>query len=290
MTVLVLAGHPTVVDARDKVNVFVSITPQAYFVDRIGGDLVHTEVLVGPGQSPETYDLTFLQMSKLAACDVYFRIGVPFENHLLGKLSKNMPDLNISNSVESIKLRVMENTLDENNHAHDATHAHGATDPHVWLDPLLVKVIAENIFNELSRIDPEHKNNYTINLTAFLNDLDSLDKKIATTLEPYKGGSFIVFHPTLGYFADRYGLKQMAVEIEGKEPGARQLVELIEIAGESGAKTIFVQPQFSSKSARRIAEAIGGNVETLDGLAYDYFSNMNDITRKLTEGFEIGKR
>jgi zinc transport system substrate-binding protein len=270
---------------RDKLDVFVSITPQAYFVDKIGGQFVKTDILVNPGQSPETYEPTLRQMTNLADCDVFFRIGLPFENHLLRKVSESIPRLNISNSVESIKLRVMDDVHGDD-FTHDTNETHGATDPHVWLDPLLVKVVAENIFNELNRIDPEHKDIYTENLTAFLKELDSLDKKIEVTLEPYKGRSFIVFHPILGYFADRYGLNQIAVEIDGKEPGARQLVTLIDIAKKENVKTIFVQPQFSTKSARRIAESINGTVKTLDALAYDYINNMETIARKLAEGFD----
>jgi zinc transport system substrate-binding protein len=268
-----------------KIKVFVSITPQAYFVEKIGGESVDVEVLVGSGQSPATYEPTPQQMSHLAGCDVYFRIGVPFEKHLLKKLSGIMKDLNVINSVEGIEFRPMENDIDHGD------HHHGATDPHVWMDPQLAKIIAENIFKEFKTIDPIHENIYLENLKKLQNDLDKLDKKITEILAPYKGNSFIVFHPILGYFADRYGLKQVAVETDGKEPGARQLVTLINMAKEEKVKTIFVQPQFSTKSAKRIVEAIDddeaidGKVEFIDPLLYDYINNMEDIARKLAEGF-----
>ena len=282
--VILFICNPLFASEQKKINVFVSITPQAYFVDKIGGEFVNVEVLVGPGQSPETYEPTSRQMTNLADCDIYFRIGVPFEKRLLKKLSSSMKDLNISNTCDGIELR----SMDE--HPDNGDIHRGTTDPHVWLDPRNAQIMGKNIFGELCKIDPGHENEYSENLKKLNNDLDSLDRNLNAILAPYKGGSFIVFHPFLGYFADRYGLKQIAVETEGKEPGARQLVILINKAKEEKVRTIFVQPQFSSKSAGRIAEAIGGRVESIDGLAYDYINNMEDIARKLAEGFKSNER
>jgi zinc transport system substrate-binding protein len=283
MAVLFIFGNPPMAAEQKKIDVFVSITPQAYFVDRIGGEFVNVGVLVGPGQSPETYEPTVQQMTNLAECDVYFRIGVPFENRLLRKLSETIPDLNISNSIEGIRLRQMEVL---HNHGEQSR---GAADPHVWLDPEMARILVDNIYRELCRVDSVHKDKYTENVVKLQGDLDSLNNKIKSILTPYKGRSFMVFHPILGYFADRYGLMQMAVEVEGKEPGAKQLTELIELAKEKKVKTIFVQPQFSSKSARRIAKAIDGKIETLDALAYDYINNLVDIAQKLAGGFKNGE-
>jgi zinc transport system substrate-binding protein len=286
---LFILFNPLMAEDAKKVDVFVSITPEAYFVDRIGGEYVNTNVLVGPGQSPETYEPTVKQMAGLADCDVYFRIGVPFEKQLLKKLSETLPDLNVSNTIEGLRLRPMEVLHDQGDKAEGAGARAGAPDPHVWLDPMMARILADNMYRELCWIDSLHKDKYTENVVKLQHDLDSLNHKIMTILAAYKGHTFMVFHPILGYFADRYGLKQLAVEIEGKEPGARQLTELIELAREKGVKTIFVQPQFSSKSAKRIAEAIGGKIETLDGLAYDYMNNLAGIAQKLAEGFKSGE-
>ncbi|MCK5723282.1 MAG: zinc ABC transporter substrate-binding protein, partial [Gammaproteobacteria bacterium] len=91
---------------------------------------------------------------------------------------------------------------------------------------------------------------------------------------------FMVFHPSWGYFADTYGLKQVAVEIEGKNPKPSQLKELIEHAKEQGIKIIFVQPQFSSKSAKLVAREIGGRVAVADPLAQDWSANLRAVARE----------
>ena len=165
-----------------------------------------------------------------------------------------------------------------------ADHAHGWMDPHTWLDPVNVKKISENICTELIRLDPEHEDEYKENLRGFLADLDELGRGISQILLPFKGREFFVFHPVFGYLGDRYGLVQRAVEVEGKEPSARQLAGLIADIREKGARVIFVQPQFSSKSAEAIAKAVGGKTVAIDPLARDYLTNMEHIAVKLAEG------
>ena len=264
----------------NKIRVFVSILPQAYFVERIGGDKVGVEVMVGPGQSPETYEPTSRQMALLTKSDVYFQIGMPFEKRLIEKLAGVMEKLNMVPCQKGVKHRFFNST-----EAH-AGHEETGADPHIWLDPMIVKVISGNICDELIRLDSAHKADYENNLRLFLNDLDSTNERISRLLAPFQGRVFYVFHPVMGYFADRYGLRQIAVEIEGKEPSAKQLADLIDKAKADGIKVIFVQPQFSTKSARTVASAIGGVVTQIDPLSRDYIMNLEEMAGKLAEGLK----
>jgi zinc transport system substrate-binding protein len=265
-------------DEASRPHVFVSILPQAYVVERVGGQLVDVDVLVGPGQSPATYEPTPKQMAALSESSAYFRIGVPFEEALLAKLQRSCPDLNVVDTRKGIELRPM------------VAEGHGAKDPHVWLDPRLVKEQARNIAAELERLDPWHAAEYRGNLRAFEEDLDALDRRIAAMLEPLKNRPFLVFHPSYGYFANAYGLKQVAVETEGKEPGVKRLGELIQLAKRERVTTIFVQPEFSSTNAEVIAEAIGGKVVPLDPLARDYMVNLEQMARRIRDALEPESR
>jgi len=259
------------------INAFVSILPQAYFVERVGGDYVHVSVLVGPGQSPATYEPTPKQLAGLSDANVFFTIGVPFETRLLEKLTHLLPDLNIVPTQQGIPLRYFR--PDEASADHD--HKRGAPDPHIWLDPELVKIQATTICDALKRIDPDHAAAYDANLQSFRHDLDSLNTAIAKLLAPIKGSSFYVFHPSYGYFADRYGLIQVAIESEGKEPGARHLVTLIAIAKAAKIEAIFVQPQFAETMAEAIAREVDVPVVQLDPLARDYLTNLMDMAQKI---------
>jgi zinc transport system substrate-binding protein len=261
-----------------KIVVFTSIVPQEYFVERIGGNRVEVQALVKPGSSPATYEPTPRQMAALSEARLYFRIGIPFENALLPNIEETMKGLRIVDTRKGITLRAMKA------HHHDESEDHqhdGGNDPHIWLNPRLVKLQAQTIAEALIEVDPDGKDVYKKNLAAFLKDLDVLDAKLAEALAPVKGKTFLVFHPAWGYFADAYGLEQEPIEIEGKEPSAKQLARIIEEAKEEGVRVIFVQPQFSQASAEQIAEAIGGAVVPIDPLARDYITNLEAVAAKV---------
>lgn len=179
---------------------------------------------------------------------------------------------------------------DEKEHAHHAKeekeHHHGGTDPHLWLSPRLVKIQARTIADALIEVDPAGKATYEKNLAAFHKDLDALDAKLVEALAPVKGKTFMVFHPAWGYFADAYGLEQEPIEIEGKDPSGQQLARMIDMAKDEGVRVIFVQPQFSSRSAKRVAEAIGGAVVPIDPLARDYIANLEQVATTVREALQ----
>ena len=262
-----------------KIPIFVSILPQVFFVERIGGDRVQVDVLVQPGQSPHTYAPTPKQMGKLSESKVYFRIGVTFENAFVPKLESTMPGLRIVDTRQGITLEKMEAHEEE---AEEPGHIHGEElDTHIWLDPLLVKKQAEIIRDTLVRIDPAGGPLYEKNHAAFAVELDALHARLSRAMAPLQGKSFFVYHPAFGYFAKRYGLQQIAVETGGKSPSARHLGKLIDLAKQQGVRVLFVQPQFSQKSALTVARAINGAVVPLDDLARDYFANMNHIAEEV---------
>jgi len=157
----------------------------------------------------------------------------------------------------------------EKEHHDEDIHTDGL-DPHVWLDPILVKSQAKIIYNTLVQMDKENEDFYTKNYHSFLISLDDLNNKLASKLKSVSKSAFMVFHPSWGYFAKRYDLKQIVVEKEGKEPKPRELIELINEAKEHNIKVIFVSPQFSQKAAKTIAKSIKGVAVSIDHLAYNY--------------------
>ena len=260
-----------------KIVAFVSIVPQEYFVKRIGGEYVEVHVLVGPGQSPETYEPTPKQMSALSEANVYFRIGVPFESFMAGKIKSAFTHLDIVDTQEGIQRKVLEG------HDHGQDSAGGAPDPHIWLAPDLVKMQAKTIEEALNRLSPEHASVFRGNLALFEHDLDSVNAEIDSILAPYRGESIYAFHPAYGYFTAAYGLKQVAIEVSGKEPSAKELSTVIGEMKQASNHVIFDQPQFSTRTAQTIADAIGGKVVPLDPLAEDYLTNLVSMARTIAE-------
>jgi zinc transport system substrate-binding protein len=283
MIVMVLAvPAPAACAAPARIGVFVSVLPQAYFVERIGTDHVTVDVLVGPGQSPHTFEPTPRQMARLGKARVFFTIGVPFENTLLPKISRSFQDLLIVDTREGVEFLPLARHDDHGPPGvHGQEQAQGAPDPHIWLDPGRVKVQARIICRTLVRMDPANRCSYEQNLEAFLVDLDRLDGDLRTIFAPLKGSRVYVFHPAFGYLADAYGFVQVPVEFGGKEPSARQLAILVRQAREDGVRVIFVQPQFSRKNAQAIARDIGGTVVPIDPLPRDYIREMRGMAETI---------
>ncbi len=275
-------GSAPAQDAPAPISVFVSIPPQREFVERIGGDRVQVEVLVESGQNPHAYDPAPRQIARLARARLYFRIGVPFEDALLRRVGESMPRLRIVDTTAGIPLRPMEDHDDAHDgHAHDGAEG---MDPHIWLSPRLVMMQALTIHDALVATDPAGAAVYRENLAGYLADLGRLHGELEVALAPVRGKTFLVYHPAFGYFADEYGLKQHAVETDGREPGAKSLAQLIDRARRENVRVVFVQKQFGSANAQVIANAIGGAVVAIDPLADDYLESMRALANAVREG------
>jgi zinc transport system substrate-binding protein len=289
---------PRTPQAAARLETFAGVPPLAYLIERIGGAHVAVRVLVQPGQDPHTFEPSPRQMMALGRATVYFEVGMPFERTLLARIRRSRPDLTVVDTAKGIQKRMMaEHHHEQAGHEEHAHEAEGAVeaesheghdglneedaDPHVWLSPSLLKVQARNIADALIAADPAHAADYRKNLDTVLKDVDATDAHVRKVLAPYKGQSFYVFHPAFGYFADAYGLKQEAVEVEGKSPSPRQLAELIHKARAENVHIIFVQPQFASASAAAVASSIDGAVVPMDSLAKDVLKNLDDMAAKI---------
>ncbi len=271
-------------------KVFVSILPQKYFVEKIGGDSVEVAVMVQPGASPATYEPKPKQMVALAKSDIYFAIGVPFEKTWLPKIVATNPKMHIVYTQAGIEKRGM-----KSHHAHqqESKHHYGETehgqdhhtgkDPHVWLSPPLVMQQARNILNGLETLDPTHRALYQANYKSFIVELVDLDLELKRLFQTTAEHSeFMVFHPSWGYFAQAYGLEQVPIEIEGKEPKPAELKYLIQYGKKIGIQVIFVQPQFSWQAAQTIAQATSAQIVVVDPLAPNWAENLRQVAVKLS--------
>jgi len=251
-----------------KTNIVVTVLPQKIFVDKIGGDKVETSVMVLSGSSPHNYSPKPSQMLNVSRADIYFTIGVEFEEIWLEKFKNQNRELMVIDSSKGIK---------KNREAH-----HHELDPHVWVNPVNVKIIAQNIANSLIEKDRNNSKYYKENLKTFLIELDSLDLKIKNILEKTtKNSAFMVFHPSWGYFASQYGLRQIAVEVDGKEPKMRALVNLIKEAKKEKIRAIFAQPEFSDKSAQILAKSLDIKVIKASPLSENWSENLINLAKAI---------
>lgn len=274
---------PAAGENENGLLVYVSILPQQYFVEQIAGPSVVVKVMVPPGRSPATYEPSPRQVSNLGKADIFFTLGVPFEKAFIPLIEGEMQHLRIIDTSQGIEKRSIhaDEELDPD-HGHEGEQP----DPHIWLAPPLVKIQAAQIRDGLIQVDPAHEQRYRDNYNEFAQELEQLHTDLRQILEPVRGSTILVYHPSFGYFADAYGLSQMAVEMGGKEPSARQLQKVIETAKENNVKVIFVQPEFSKASARQVAGAIDGAVVEVAPLKPQYMQNMRSIAESIRNGIK----
>jgi zinc transport system substrate-binding protein len=272
----------------EEMTVLVSVAPQKYFVDQIAEERVKVEVMVPPGADPHTYEPKPSQMVKVSKAAVYFAVGITFEEAWLPRFSSINKKMLIVHTDERVKKRPMkahhheeehdEHTKEGARQAEEFHLHHEGLDPHIWTSPPLVMIQARAILNGLLEVDPLNKDFYEKNYARFIDALAALDKEIRMIIGTGKEvGRLLVFHPSWGYFADAYGLEEISIEVEGKEPKPAALKELIEESRKMGVKAVFVQPQFSRKIAETIAQAIGAKVVFADPLAVDWAENLKRV-------------
>lgn len=285
-------------------NIGVSIPPEKFLVEKIAGDKVdNIIVLVQPGMSAHTFEVTPRQLMELSKADIYFSIGLEFEEALLGKikkLNKNIKIVDLSESIQKISMVNHHHHEDgEHVHMHETKghgheheghhdhHIHGRLDPHVWNSVRNVQKMIKTITYTLCEKSPSEKDYFRNNHDKFLVLSVDLDNKIRQLLNRnLKNRSFMIFHPAWGYFARDYDLEQIPIEIEGKEPGPKDLRKILEISEKEHIKTIFVEPFFQSQSPKVIAEFIKADIDEISPLAEDWDDNMLRFAEKLRKSLE----
>jgi len=365
-----LAAAPGPAPAEPPLSVFVTIEPQAFFVERIGGPRVVVHVLVGGGQCAETYEPTPKQLARLAASRAYFAVGMPMETALLPRIRSGFRSVEVIDTAEGIRRRSFEHDFapeepvqrdgdasrhdggaaqhdgdasrhdgdashhdgDASHHdegtaqrdegtaqhdghrshqdgdeahqdgdtAHDGStarnspeaahhHDHAGVDPHIWLNPRLARQMSANIAAGLARLDPAHQEEFRARQAALDRELETLDGDLAAILAPVRGRVLLAYHPSYGYLADAYGLRQLAIELEGFKPGSKQLARVVEQARAAATRAIFVQEGSSTDSAEIVAREIGASVVALDPMTRDYLEGMRRLATRVRDGILEGK-
>lgn len=263
---------------KDKETIFVSIQPQKFFLDNLVKDNFSIKTIIPEGSNPEIYDPTPSQMLEVGKCNLYFKIGFfGFENSWLQNLQKNNPNLYIVNSSESIEPIEIDHVCSD----HDHNHTHQGEDPHVWSSPATAKVMVQNMYKVIIEKDSLNKDFYDDNYNALMQIFNNTDSIIKAYLQNAPSKSFIIYHPSLSYYANEYGLNQLSIEQDGKQPTPSNLKTLIDLAKQENVKVVFIQEEFDKKNAETVAKEIGAKIVPLNLLAYDWDKEMIKIAKSL---------
>ncbi len=280
---LLLAAAP----GNAAVRVAASVLPLVELAQRVGGGHVTVQALVGPGQNPHTFEPTARQLEGLTQAQLFWRVGMPFEAGWLQRLRAANPDLAVLDARTALGPPPAEVPAPDQRdggqaHRHDDGPAHHH-DPHVWTSPRAARLMVFQLAETLAQIDPDNAAAYRGNAATYAAELDALDAEIRNALAGLSQRRFLVYHPAWDEFAAAYGLEQLAIERDGKEPGARSLAALATAARRDGIRVIFVQPQTSPRSAQTLAAEIGARLVSADPLAADYAAGLRGLVRGLLE-------
>ncbi|WP_434503216.1 metal ABC transporter solute-binding protein, Zn/Mn family [Prevotella sp.] len=251
----------------NKRMITVTIEPLRYFTEQIAGNKFDVATMVPNGSSPETYEPTAKQMVKLSGSDLYIKVGnIGFERTWMKKLESNAPHTIIINSSEGIILQKNRN---------------GIPDPHVWMSTSNAKIIVRNIYRALAEIDSKDSIYFKSNLTKLLEKIEITNINVRESISKNKTLTFLIYHPALTYFARDYGLKQIAIEEEGREPSAAQLQQTISTAKQKRVKVLFVQKEFTNRNTEIVEEGTNAKKVEINPLSYNWNKEMEDIAKKL---------
>ncbi|QWB99477.1 zinc ABC transporter substrate-binding protein [Mycoplasmatota bacterium] len=268
----------------DRLKVAVSIVPQAGFVEEIGGDLVNVTTVIPVGFSPENYEPGARQIIAINEVSVYFTIGVPAES---ANILPELRDINVVHLEDYVSERYEDRYFGETEEEHaedDHDHSHFGRDPHIWLSIKRVILMVELMVDELSALDPDNERTYQANASDYIDKLNTLNSDIEDMFEDKTMKTFIVYHPSYGYFADEYQLTMLALEEDGKEPSINHLQELISFARDNGINKIYHQAEIDSEQVRTFTNDIDGESVMLNPLDDDYLKAMRDMAELIAEG------
>ena len=270
--------------SMDDNLIIVTIEPLRYFVDRIAGDGYTVETLVPEGSDPESYDPAPAQMMRLSKARLYFKVGYLGSEMMWEEtIAEIMTGGKLIDTSEGFDYE-LSGGCDGHHHNHEGHHHHHAVgDPHTWCSASGARVIAENIKQALAATFPANSELFEQNYNALLSEIDSVEQEITALLSPVERRGFMIYHPSLTYFAREFGLKQLPIEVEGKEPSPYQLRKLIDTVRSEGVQLIFIQREFDKKQAGSIAKETGCRIVEIAPLAYDWPEQMKHIARSLAQ-------
>lgn len=281
--------------------VTVTIEPQRYFAEKIAGNKYTINSMVAAGLNPENYDPTPQQMVNLGKSLAYLKIGyIGFEQAWMNNIIQNNQNLRIFDLSEGFDVLTSEDehlheegNSNESEEDHkdckdhkegEAHHHHGGTDPHIWSSISGAKTVARNTLSAFIALDPENIEYYTANYNALLKEIEQTETVMHQALDSLQNRTFIIYHPALTYLAKEFGLKQLCIEMDGKEPSPAILKDLIETARKNNTKVVFIQQEFDQKNAELIAKETGCELIRINPLSYDWNQEMITIANALSNG------
>ncbi len=263
---------------KDTDIISVSIAPFKYFINEIAGDDYEVNIIVPPGANPHIYEPYPEQINNLRKSKAYISNGfMGFEEAWLSRfyeINKNMVKLSLGDNIDPIS----------SGPHHESTHSE-RVDPHYWVSPKCAFAMASSVKDLLCSLNPDEKKRYESNYNNLCLKISEADRLADSLFSGITKKTFMIYHPNLEYLARDYGINEIAVEFEGKEPPPSRFKELVDIARTENISTIFIQKEYDSRNASAIAREIGAGITVIDPLSEDWLKTVIEIITELHKSF-----
>lgn len=270
----------------------VSIEPQRYLLERIAGDQWNVNVLLDKGADPESFNPSMSAIAGAMNSKAFFRIGnMPFEDQLTDRITEGEKNVKIVDSSNGIEMIVGTHCCHDH-HGHDDSDSQdldSGVDPHVWSSVRNAMTIADNMLKAMVELDNENADIYRSNHAKLKAELQALDDEISLKLSQSRGRSFLVWHPSLSYFARDYELEQISLGAENKESSVADFREKIDLAKAHNVGVFLIQPEYDQQRSKEVADQASAKVATVNLLSYDWVDEMRNVADAIVES-ENGKR
>lgn len=280
---LLVTASCGVKSSNDVLTVSVSVPPEEYVLKEIGGGKIDVKCLMTKGSNPESFEPTVNQILELSKSNIYFTIGLlDFEYGLKEKVKENSKDIDVINFADSLELLYGTHGDCGHNHGH---HHHGVSeaDPHVWTSIRNLKKMGQTAYYVLSKYDTKNKDFYKANLDKYVHRLDSIDAVISGQMSQLSSKSFVVWHPSLSYFAKDYGLNQITIGSHNKEQSISRLKNKIDQATQDSVCVFFYQKEFDSSQAAAANEKIDARFVEINSMSEDVTGELIHIANELSK-------
>jgi zinc transport system substrate-binding protein len=261
-----------------KVDVVAAFYPFAFVAQQVGGDGVTVDNLTKPGAEPHDLELTPRQVLAISEADLAIYLK-GFQPSVDEAIQQNKP----AHTLEVSTVVPLTRPAPPEEDAKDQNRAHLSGDPHIWLDPTKLATVARALGDQLAAVDPAHAADFRAKAAALVTRLDGLDADLRAGLRNCRQKEFVTSHAAFGYFAERYGLEQIAIAglSPEAEPAPARIQQIQREVEERGITTIFFETLVSPDLADTIARDTGATTAVLDPIEGikdpsrdDYFSVM----------------
>ena len=282
---------------EERITVYTSFYILYDFASKIGGEYANVINMIPQGGDPHHWEPTAADIINLQEADIFIYNGLSLE-HWVEDVLNSIDNERLTILEASVGIDALESTHRHDHHDDDDHHHHGDEDPHIWLDPIRVKTMFENIKNSLIEIDPSNEEYYESNYAKYIDELDVLDEEYSENLTGLNNTDMVVTHEAFTYLSEAYNLNQIGIEglIPDSEPSPARMAEIIDYINDNKIKTIFFEDINDTKVVETISNETGVDIKilyTLESLTDEqiskgdeYFYIMRQNLESLKDGLE----